>query len=261
MKTLFSTLLILTLGCQLQAQGWFGPRVKGNGKVITETRHTADYDEIAAGGSFDLILVKGPEGKITLNGEENILAIIETEVEGSKLKIRFKKGTRYNYSHKITITVPFESLSGISFAGSGSLTSEALIKAPKINVSLAGSGDVQVPLEGEEISLSVSGSGELKAKAQSENLSASLAGSGDIRLEGSTQEIKINISGSGNVKARNLESKTAKISIAGSGNIEVVSREEIYARVSGSGDIDYYGKPAKEDIKVSGSGKVQMKGY
>lgn len=258
MKKSIFTLVCVFAFITVQAQGWFS-KVTGNGNVITETRNTAPYDKIAAGGSFDVILVKGKEGEISLEGEENILSIIETEVEGDKLKIRFKKGVRFTYRHKVTITVPFEDLNEVSFAGSGNLRSSDVIKASKIEASLAGSGDVDLPLEGDEIRVSVSGSGELKARVQSQNLIAALAGSGDILLDGSTQSIEVKVSGSGNVRARSLESKTAKVSIAGSGDVEVVSRDEIYARVSGSGDIDYYGKPAKEDIKVSGSGKVMMK--
>ena len=40
-------------------------KVKGNGKVVTETRNTGDYDAIKVGGSFDVNLVAGKEGKIT----------------------------------------------------------------------------------------------------------------------------------------------------------------------------------------------------
>lgn len=257
MKKLIYTLIILSFGIQLQAQGWFNS-VKGNGNIITETRTTGVYDKVAAGGSFDVILVKGTEGKITLNGEENILKLIETEVDGDKLKIRFKKGVRFNYRHQITITVPFEDLNEVSLSGSGSLTSEYLVKASQLRVALAGSGDIDLPLEGDEIMIASSGSGRVKAKTQSAALTATLAGSGDIFLEGETGAVEIRISGSGNVKAGDLESKKAKVSIAGSGDVEVVSREEIYARVSGSGDIAYFGKPAKEDIKVSGSGRVSM---
>jgi hypothetical protein len=257
MKSLFFTILITFSFTASQAQGWFS-KVKGNGNVITETRTTDSYDQISAAGSFDVILVKGTEGKITLEGEENIISLIETEVKDNKLKVAFKRGVNVSYRRHITITIPFEDLNAVSFAGSGNLKSEYVIKADKLNASLAGSGDVNLPLEGTQIKVSVSGSGNFTAQIKSQNLTASLAGSGDIELDGDSQTVEIAVSGSGDVDAKNLQSDKAKISIAGSGDVLVTSRVEIYARVSGSGNIDYYGKPQKEDIKVSGSGRVSM---
>ena len=48
-------------------------RIKGNGKVVTEKRTTAGYDEIVLTGSFDVVLVSGTEGTISIEGEENII--------------------------------------------------------------------------------------------------------------------------------------------------------------------------------------------
>ena len=54
------------------AQSWWGKdkRVKGNGNITIETRKTSDYDGVSVGGFFDVILVKGKEGKIKIEGEE-----------------------------------------------------------------------------------------------------------------------------------------------------------------------------------------------
>ena len=48
-------------------------KIKGNGKVVTEKRTTAGYDEINVSGFFDVVLVSGSEGAISIQGEENIL--------------------------------------------------------------------------------------------------------------------------------------------------------------------------------------------
>jgi hypothetical protein len=55
-------------------------KIKGNGKRVTVNRTTSTYDGFAVGGSFNIILVKGNEGKITIEGEENIIPFIETEI-------------------------------------------------------------------------------------------------------------------------------------------------------------------------------------
>ena len=90
-------------------------KIKGNGKVVTETRNTGDYDAIKVGGPFDVNLVAGKEGKITIKGEENLLAVIKVEVEDNALKIYVDKtaNIRPSSGHEIEITVPFEKISAV----------------------------------------------------------------------------------------------------------------------------------------------------
>ena len=69
MKKIASLLVLLILSAQLNAQ-MYSKKIKGNGNVVTVKRTTQDYDGISVGGSFDVILVKGKEGNITIEGEE-----------------------------------------------------------------------------------------------------------------------------------------------------------------------------------------------
>ena len=80
-----------------QLQMHNGQRIKGNGKVITEKRTTAGYDEINVSGFFDVVLVSGNEGAITIQGEENLLPYIKVEVEGNVLKIYTEKNVNIEH--------------------------------------------------------------------------------------------------------------------------------------------------------------------
>ena len=50
----------------MQAQWRSNQKVKGNGNVISEKRSTTNYDKIAITGFFDVELVSGKEGNITI---------------------------------------------------------------------------------------------------------------------------------------------------------------------------------------------------
>jgi hypothetical protein len=64
MKKLIITSIILTLSFSVNAQSWWNSKkVRGNGKVITETRRTSDYESVSSAGNFDVKLVAGKEGK------------------------------------------------------------------------------------------------------------------------------------------------------------------------------------------------------
>jgi len=92
MKKLIITSIILTLSFSVNAQSWWNSKkVRGNGKMKTEVRNTSDYKSVSTAGNFDVKLVEGKEGKITLNGEENLMKYVITEVKKGKLIIKVKR--------------------------------------------------------------------------------------------------------------------------------------------------------------------------
>ena len=240
-KQLLSLLTIFLFISNAQAQ-WGSDKIKGNGKMTTITRTTSDYDAISCAGSMDYILVSGEEGKIRIEGEENLLKHIITKVKDGKLIVKVEQGVylKTSLNKGIKITIPFKDINEVSLAGSGDLWNKDTIRSSQLDVALAGSGDVVLDIN----TTSVEGS---------------LAGSGDLTLKGKTTNLEANVAGSGDFDAFDLESDNTEVSVAGSGDAKVVSNEMIKARVSGSGDIEFKGNPSKEDTKVHGSGSISSK--
>jgi len=218
---------------------WSNNKVNGNGKIVTQIRTTGDYDGIKIAGSFDVDLVAGKEGKITIKGEENLLAVIKVEVEENELKIYVEKGTqiRTSIGKKIEVIVPFEKISAVTLSGSGDIRTKNKITSDNLSAKLSGSGNFNL---------------EIDAK----NLDLALSGSGDVVLKGRADSFTSKISGSGNVNASNLKSKNVEANVYGSGNSTVNCESSLTGKVSGSGNIKYLGNPEKRDVKVSGSGSI-----
>ena len=227
---------LITLSCSAQ----WGKTIKGNGNNVTLERSTGDYEGIAVSGWFDVDLVSGNEGDITLQGDENLLEYIITEVKDGKLVIKTEKGVNLkssSWKSEIRITVPVESISSVSMSGSGDIVGKTKIKSDKFSTAMSGSGDITLDIE-------------------SNSLSASMSGSGDITLSGTTKDFDATISGSGDIEAYNLEADNVSATVSGSADIQVTAKKSIKARVSGSGDISYRGNPEKVDTKTSGSGDI-----
>ncbi len=241
MKKLFIAVMALSMTTSaLQAQWWGNKKVKGNGNYETVERNVGEYDQIAVAGFFDVELVAGSEGTLTIYAEENLLEHIITEVDGSKLKIKTVKGINLqpsSWKKGIKITVPIEDIDAVSLAGSGDVTSTTTIKADSFKTSVAGSGDIVL-------------------KVNATKVKASVAGSGDLRLSGSTEEFDASVAGSGDIHAYELTSNYTEVSVSGSGDARVHASEEIKARVVGSGDVSYAGNPKKKDTKTVGSGDI-----
>ncbi|EAR01911.1 head GIN domain-containing protein [Maribacter sp. HTCC2170] len=231
-----SLVVLFTVSCSAQ----WGKKVNGNGKVVTIDRSTGDYDAVAVSGWFDVDLVDGNEGNVTLKGESNLLEHIKTEVKDGKLVIKVEKGYNLkpsNWKDGIHVTVPVESINAVSLSGSGDIVGKKTIKAGKFKTSMSGSGDITLAIEASSIN-------------------ASMSGSGDINLSGSTTDFDVTISGSGDIKAYDLDADNVDATVSGSADIKVTAKERLKARVSGSGDIHYKGNPEKVDTKTSGSGDI-----
>ncbi|MCL5247421.1 DUF2807 domain-containing protein [Cellulophaga sp. 20_2_10] len=237
MKKIITLSLALTLAITANAQ--WGKRVKGNGTITTTTRSVGDYEAISLAGFFDVELVNGKEGSITLKGDENILEHIKTEVKNGKLVIKAEKGMNLTPSRnsKLLITVPVEHINEVTVSGSGDIVGKTTLVSNSFETSISGSGDINLKVEAKE-------------------LKASMSGSGDINLSGSATDFTIRVSGSGDISAYDLQADYVKALVSGSADIKVTAKETLDARVSGSGDIRYRGNPKKIESKTSGSGGI-----
>ncbi len=237
--------LLLLVSCALFSSNltfaqWSGKnKIQGNGTVVSEKRVTMDYDAIAVSGFFDVELVSGKEGDITVKGEENLLPFLKIEVINKVLKISSEKNKYLSTSKgkKILISVPFEEINKVSLTGSGDVLTKKTIKSNSFSVQLTGSGDVILEVESNSVEID-------------------LTGSGDINITGTTEELTTNLNGSGDIDTSKLKAKNVHAAVAGSGDTTVYCIDNLHARVSGSGDIQYKGDPKKKDTKVSGSGSI-----
>ena len=236
MKKLALTLVLLCFTFA-NAQKKNNRRIKESGVQTTQNRTTESYDAVNAGGSFKVVLVSGKEGTITIQGDENIITHIVTEVTNNELQISFEKNLSITYRSEITITVPVEAISGITFAGSGDVVSKTTLNATNFNVKLSGSGDVDIAVNATKVS-------------------ATLAGSGDINISGKTTELEAKVVGSGDIDCGKLASENATVTVSGSGDLKVNCTNNLEAKVTGSGTVKYKNKPATMNKTVAGSGEI-----
>ena len=236
MRKLTVSLVLISISIA-SAQNWDKEKVKGNGVQTTVTRTTENYDKIAVQGSFNVELIAAKEGTIAINGDENLMEYLITEVVDQELKIYFKKNINYSYKNKITITVPFEEINEVSLTGSGEIITKNTINANNFEVKMTGSGDC-------------------KLQINAQKTIAKFTGSGNLELLGTTDELEAKTAGSGAINCLNLASQNVNATVAGSGDLQVNCSNNLIAKVAGSGTIKYTGNPKTTDTKVSGSGDI-----
>jgi hypothetical protein len=218
---------------------WNWEKIEGNGQLKKETRSPGNFTNISSSGSWDVMVAYGSTCSVQVEGDENLLPYIVTEVESNRINIHSKKNTNLRSKNKIVIYVTLNSLTGIALSGSGNIMGEG---------KFSSDGALQV---------SISGSGNIKMAFNSaERVSMSIAGSGNIQLSGKAEKAEISISGSGNAECSNLQVDDVIARISGSGNVNIFSNKSVKANISGSGSVEYKGPANDIESHSAGSGKV-----
>jgi hypothetical protein len=236
LSALLLTVFLALLPVPAMAIG--GQAIAGSGVATSETRSPGGFHGVALSVEAKLELVQDGKEELTITGDDNIVALVETVVEDGTLNIRWKKGTHSARYKDLGIVVHAKSVDGLAVAGSGEITAKAL-KTTTLRVSLAGSGRATIDsLNAESVSVNIEGSGNVSAAGRIESLDVSVAGSGQL-------------------SASKLESKNAKVAMAGSGRAILWATQTLDASVLGSGTVRYYGKPRVHSA-VAGSGTVKQ---
>lgn len=221
----------------------------------SETRVVDEFSEIKYMLPFDVEFVIADEHYVKLEGDEDTIEEIQTEVRGDTLRV-YKENSWFNWSQgKVVITIGFSELEGITMAGSGDGFVE-LLEAEELTLKITGSANLEVEtLEADEVKLSVAGSGNIEIEeADVDTIDSTIAGSGDITLAGRAITQDVSVNGSGDHQAEDLRTQETSASIRGSGDVTVWAEARLSASVVGSGDVEYYGSPeVKERIVGSGS--------
>lgn len=221
------------------AADWFGDgeKVEGSGRRIDDTRTLGSFNAIRLEGPFDLELVNAPTEDVVVHGDDNLVPMVLTRLDGQTLVIDTKRGSRWHSRRGLSVTIHFRDLNSLMLSGSGDVKADR-ISTRRFDTSISGSSDVVIDTLNAEI------------------VAVSLAGSGDFKAAGTAQTQAYNIAGSGDVMARDLQGETVAVRIAGSGDASVYATGSLEVSIAGSGDVSYRGTPPKLRKSITGSGSV-----
>jgi hypothetical protein len=223
--------VVITTGCMVVISG---DSVKGSGNIIAEKREVEEFTKVHLKGSGNVILSQGPTQLLQIKTDDNIMALIETDVSGKKLTI--SHGKHHLRPTKFDVYITVQNLEGVAISGSGDMSGEDRFVTKTFYAE-------------------ISGSGEMNFEVETKKLASKISGSGSIHLSGKADDYTVSISGSGAVNAMDVRAEDVAVKISGSGDCRITASETLNAKISGSGDVYYKGRP-QIDVKISGSGSL-----
>ena len=193
--------------------------VVGSGKIASESRPVSGFTKVDLSGFGDLTIdVNGSEA-LTIEGDDNILPLIITEVRGDTLHIGFKERTPVQRVSRLRYAVSAKQLDGLTVSGAGNVTASN-IDTPSLEVVTSGAGR--------------------------------------INMSGKATEEVITLTGAGNFEGENLLSEKASVNTSGVGRAIVNAAQTLDVNISGAGSVEYIGSPQVTQ-QISGVGSVKQR--
>jgi hypothetical protein len=215
--------------------------VRGSGRTTSERRSVSGFERLTIAGPFEVELRQGSIEGVELTGDDDLLPLVDTVVEGRdgsrSLRIAPRRDVELRPSQPIRIRIDLVRLGSISLAGGPRLQSSGL-RTSRLSLAIGGSGDVAL------------------AALEAERLAVDIGGSGRITVDGRCPEAALSIAGSGRVTLVNLAAEDVSVSIAGSGTAEVRAERRLKVSIAGSGQVRHSGAAVPE-VSIVGNGDVQ----
>jgi len=245
-----------------------------------ETRNVGAFTGVGLHIPAKLYITQGSPQKVELEGSKDLIALVKTEVNGSKLDIEVSpKLHNFNWGDdEVIVYVTVEKIQSITVSGSGHAVAQTTIASDNLDLKVSGSGALDAEINvANNVDLNLSGSGRIELKGKCKRIETHVSGSGKVKLDaaiteaadlsisgsgkieasGTASAVKASITGSGKVLAADLETHDCEIKLSGSGNMEINVKNSLDANISGSGSVSYKGNPSHVNSNASGSGKLR----
>ena len=189
--------------------------VQGSGVAATQSRVLPGFSRLDLAGSANVTVVAGGRQSVVVRADNNLIRYVTTNVVAGTLIIDTTGSFTTRIPMSLKVSAP--SLAAVTLSGSGEISVSG-IKAPRLIVTLPGSGT--------------------------------------LYASGTAARLDVTLGGSGLAQLSNLVARDAHAVVTGSGLIRLMVTASLDATVSGTGAIIYDGNPPHVTPNVTGTGAV-----
>ena len=186
----------------------------GSGTVATETRPVQGFTAVSVGGAGHLVLEQTGVESLEITADDNLLAVIRSEVVGGVLFLGFEPNTNVRTTREVLYRVAAGELSGITVSGASRAELVAI---------------------------------------QTEELASNISGASSVMALGVAGVHQLTISGASQLDAPNLQSQDVTANLSGASRGLVSVSNTLTAEASGASSLQYIGHPLVNASTTGGS--------
>lgn len=192
-----------------------GKGVQGSGVRKSETRDLPAFKSIETNGAFEVQVTCQQAASFELEGDDNLLPLIKTEVRNGVLNI-YNDGS-YTAKKAIVARIAVPDLEAISSTGAADIH-VAKVKNDQLTISWKGAGRIEAAGETKFVNISSTGAGKIDAgRLSAERANVSVTGAAQVDVYAS-QQLDVTVSGVGQVTYGGNPSVVNK-SVSGLGSV------------------------------------------
>lgn len=184
--------------------------IKGSGNIKTEQREVSEFRSVRVGGAIVVEITAQKDYSLEVEGDDNILPLIKTDIDGDTLKISSEKG--YSTSNPIKVKISAQNIDDLDLSGASKVS---IVNLDNESLNVDSSGASKISCEGKTKNLTVDMSGASnfdseKLVADGVSIDASGASKATVSVKDS---LKADLSGASKVvyygNPKNFENKTS----------------------------------------------------
>lgn len=213
--------------------------VRGNGNIITQDRTVSTFDEIDLSGGVLVRLKQDSVHSVKIEGDENLLELIEVEVVNEELRIKQRDNTSMSSKERVTVFVTAPAIKKFDLSGATKIIAEGqFVAVNQMDIDLSGASQIEVSV-----------------KAPVVNIQAT--GASTVTVTGETRNLNVDGEGASKIKAYELLAENTTVDVSGASHADVHASVSIKADASGASHINYKGGAADVKQESSGAGSVK----
>lgn len=187
---LLIVLIALGTGCHLHHG------LAGSGRLKKETRNVGSFTSISTEGAFNIKVVCQKMPGLDIEGDDNVLPLVTTEVSNNVLHIRSTRG--YSTSEPITLGISVMNLEGINSAGAGTIEISGL-KNEKFVITANGAPTIKASGETKVLELDANGAGKIDThRLRAARAEVDAKGVADVEVY-AAEQLDVTVSGASHV--------------------------------------------------------------
>ena len=218
---------------------------KGTGKIVEEQRViSSDVTMIRTQNNIDIVITQSNEASLTIEGGENLLPYINTDVSGTEITISSdnKCSMLRDFSIPITAYLSLPNITKINYTGQGDITSTNTLNLTSLDIeSRGGTGSINLNVNVEDFFL------------------RQHSGPADFTFTGSVNNSYVYTLGSGWFYLNNFLTNNLHVSHNGTGDVVVNANKELIIELRYIGNVEYYGNPNLNVTEHTGTGEIIKK--
>ncbi|NJN68265.1 MAG: DUF2807 domain-containing protein [Chloroflexaceae bacterium] len=252
--------LVLT-GCQIGGiSGGAGEAIEvitGTGNIVTETREVSGFDVVYLQGKGHLIITQGERETLTVETDENLMPLIETEVSNGVLTLRLDLERSRIQPSQLTYRLTLMNLHELHVSGETGAEA-ATLATDRLSADVSGAGNLQIgQIRATGVEVSASGSSWVQVDhLEATSLGVEAHGESDVSIVGAADQQRTIARGASNCRLGDVSSREARVEAHGTSHAVVWVRERLDVHINGSGQVEYYGQPQVTQ-EMSGDGEVK----